>query len=55
LAARFWLVLHCEDLRPQALGLFDVEIRLGFAKFFESAIGSFERIIEMTWLVVLVE
>jgi hypothetical protein len=32
----------------QALGLLDIEGRLGLAKFFESPIDSFERIVEIT-------
>ena len=44
-----------EDFFALALGLLDIEIRLRLAKFFESPIGSFERIVEMTWLVILVE
>jgi hypothetical protein len=53
--AIFWLVLHCEDFCALALGLLDIEIGLGLAKFFESAISSFERIVKATWQVVLVE
>jgi hypothetical protein len=47
--------LRREDFFALALGLLDVERRVRLAKFFESPIGSFERIIEMTSLVVLVE
>jgi hypothetical protein len=44
-----------EDFSAHALGIVDIEIRLGIAKFFESPIDGFERVMEMTWLVVLVE
>jgi hypothetical protein len=54
-AAGSGLILHCEDCCGLALGLLDIESRLGLSKFFESPIGGFERIIEMTRLVVLVE
>jgi hypothetical protein len=54
-AAGNGLVLQRQDLCALGLGLLYIKRRLGLAKFFESPIGSFERIVEMTSLVVLVE
>jgi hypothetical protein len=47
--------LRREDFSTLALGLVDVESRVRLAKFFECSISRFERIVEMTRLVVLVE
>jgi hypothetical protein len=54
-ARRLKLALRREDFIPQAFGLLDIEIRLGIAKFFESPIDGFERLVEATRLAVLVE
>jgi hypothetical protein len=49
------ICLRREDFSAHALGLVYVKSRFPLPKFFQGAVDGFKCIVEMTWLVVLVE